>query len=158
MELNNDRNWLLAKAQQEDNCCVSVGGLVREINSTYETADEQPRRLAFSRFIEMYRRRNRMSVESLAESADIDVGELREIEASGTTPEPRTIYKLSSALKVKQDHLMLLSGLSQRRDPKFSAGVVKFAARSEPMEALSPDEEEALDELVKVLAESTDGD
>jgi hypothetical protein len=39
-------------------------------------------------------------------------------------------------------------------DPRFRKATVRFAARSEPVANLLPDEQEALEEFVALLAES----
>ena len=161
MKLNPDRDWLLKKAEQEDNQIVSVGGLVCRIAMEANDVQEIPestRRVAFSRFIEFSRRRLRLTVEQLAERADVDVAELVELEeGDSTSPEPRTIFKLSDALKVPQERLMVLSGLSRPRDQSLQAATVRFAARSEPVNVLSAEEEEALQEYVNVLVDSSNG-
>jgi hypothetical protein len=51
---------------------------------------------------------------------------------------------------------MELAGLVQRRDDKLTAAAVRFAAKAEPMAKLSPEERDALEEFVRVLAESSD--
>jgi len=117
------------------------------------------RRHAFARFIELSRRGRRLTVEQLSEKADIDVSELIAIEeGDAVSPEPRTIYQLASVLKVSQQKLMELSGLARSRDRHFHAATVRFAARSEPVTVLSADEEELLQEYVKVLVDSSNGD
>jgi hypothetical protein len=84
--MNNDINWLLAKAEQEDNCIISVGGLVcrlrAEENKLVQETPEPTRRVAFARFVELSRRKLRLTVEQLAEKADVDTTQLIEIEES----------------------------------------------------------------------------
>ena len=163
MKMNEDRDWLLTKANEEDNCIISVGGLacrvVAEANASEEEISEGTRRVAFARFVELSRRKLRLTVEQLAERADVDVSQLVEIEVGEcAAPEPRTVYKLSQALNYPQDRLMVMSGLARPRDRRLSEATVRFAARSEPVNVLSAEEEEALLEYVKVVVESSDGD
>ena len=163
MKMNEDRDWLLTKANEEDNCVISVGGLacrvVAEAKAHAEEIPETTRRVAFARFVKLSRRKLRLTVEQLAEQADVDVSQLVEIEVGECdAPEPRTVYNLSQALNYPQDRLMVMSGLARPRDRRLAEATVRFAARSEPVNVLSPEEEEALLEYVKVVVESSDGD
>lgn len=158
MKMNDDINWLLAAANEEDNCIISVGGLAcrlrAEMNQQQETP-ETTRRVAFARFIELSRRKLRLTVEQLADKADIDVSQLIEIEEGEcVTAEPRTVFKLAQVFNFPQHRLMELSGLAKTRDRHLTEATVRFAARSEPVNILSSEEEEALQEYVKVLVES----
>lgn len=162
METNLDREWLLAKANEEDNCIISVGGLVCRVAaaeaSVSEDIPESARRVAFARIVELSRRKLRLSVEQLAECADVDISQIVEIEeGASNSPEPRTVFKLSQTLKVPQNQLMVLSGLAHPRDQRLTDATIRFAARSESVAALSPEEEEALQEYVKVVVESSYG-
>ncbi|MFZ2724653.1 MAG: helix-turn-helix transcriptional regulator [Methylococcaceae bacterium] len=160
--MNNDINWLLNAAEEEDNCIISVGGLVcrlrAEENKLAQEIPESTRRVAFAQLIELSRRKLRLSVEQLAEQADIDVAQLIEIEEGECAcAEPRTVFKLAEVLKFPQRRLMELSGLAKTRDRQLTEATVRFAARSEPVNVLSDEEEEALQEYVKVLVESVEG-
>jgi transcriptional regulator with XRE-family HTH domain len=159
MKMNNDPNWLLAKANEEDNRIISVGGLVcrlrAEARQQEQETPEPTRRVAFARFIELSRRKLRLTVEQLAEKADVDVSQLIEIEEGEcVSAEPRTVFKLAQVFNFPQHRLMELSGLAKTRDRHLTEATVRFAARSEPVNALSAEEEEALQEYVKVLVES----
>jgi transcriptional regulator with XRE-family HTH domain len=159
MKMNDDFNWLLARANEEDNCIISVGGLVcrlkaESIQQEKETP-EPTRRIAFARVIELSRRKLRLTIEQLAEKADVDISQLIEIEEGEcVVAEPRTIFKLAKIFNFPMDRLMELSGIAQTRDRHLTEATVRFAARSEPVNALSKEEEEALQEYVKVLVES----
>jgi len=162
MKMNDDRNWLLAKANEEDNCIFSVGGLAyrsaAEADANQGEIPEAARRVAFARLVELSRRKQRLTVEQLAEKADVDVSQLIEIEeGESVSPEPRTVYKLAQVLNFPQDRMMVMSGLARTRDRHLTEATVRFAARSEPVSILSPEEEEALQEYVKVLVESAIG-
>lgn len=159
MKMNDDINWLLAAANEEDNCIISVGGLVcrlrNEENNSVQEIPESTRRVAFAQLIELSRRKRRLTVEQLAEQADIDVSQLIEIEEGEcVSAEPRTVFKLAQVLNFPNDRLMELSGLHKTRDRRLTEATVRFAARSEPVNILSAEEEEVLQEYVKVLVES----
>jgi transcriptional regulator with XRE-family HTH domain len=162
MKMNEDRGWLLTKANEEDNCIISVGGLacrvVAEANASGEEISEATRRVAFARFVELSRRKLRLTVEQLAEQADVDVSQLVEIEEGEcAAPEPRTVSQLSRVLNCPQDRMMVISGLARPRDRRLTEATVRFAARSEPVKVLSSEEEEVLSEYVKVVIESSYG-
>jgi transcriptional regulator with XRE-family HTH domain len=157
--MNTDKNRLLRLAEQEDGCPLWVGGLFMRAATEPRVAEPSPaNRLAFAKFVQLSRRRLRMTVEELAQRADVGVDDIVSIEEGcDQPPEPRSIYKLATVLKVPQARLMELSGLAEPRDPSLQKAAIKFAAQSEPMEKLSPAEANALEELIKVLAERTDG-
>lgn len=159
MKMNDDINWLLAAASEEDNCIVSVGGLAcrlrAEENKLEQEIPESTRRVAFAQLIELSRRKRRLTVEQLAEQADIDVSQLIEIEEGECiSAEPRTVFRLAQVLNFPKERLMELSGLAKTRDRHLTEATVRFAARSEPVNILSAEEEEVLQEYVKVLVES----
>lgn len=159
MKMNDDINWLLAAANEEDNCIVSVGGLAcrlrAEESKLEQEIPESTRRVAFAQLIELSRRKRRLTVEQLAEQADIDVSQLIEIEEGECiSAEPRTVFRLAQVLNFPKERLMELSGLAKTRDRHLTEATVRFAARSEPVNILSAEEEEVLQEYVKVLVES----
>lgn len=159
MKMNDDINWLLAAASEEDNCIISVGGLAWRLRTEESKLEQEipasTRRVAFAQLIELSRRKRRLTVEQLAEQADIDVSQLIEIEEGECiSAEPRTVYRLAQVFNFPNDRLMKLSGLAQTRDRHLTEATVRFAARSEPVNDLSAEEEEALQEYVKVLVES----
>jgi transcriptional regulator with XRE-family HTH domain len=154
MQMKRDNKWLLRKAAEENEGVVSVGGLAAELSEATGPAEVRTgRRMAFARFVELSRRRLRFTVEDLAKKADVDVAELLGIEEGDVeNPEPRTVYKLAAVLQIPQESLLELSGLAVPRDERFHEAAIRFAARSERMDALSRDEEAALQEFVKILA------
>jgi hypothetical protein len=67
-------------------------------------------------------------------------------------PEPRTVYQLARTFNVPQQRLMQLAGLVVTRDAGLCLEAVRFAARSEPTQKLSPDERDALNAFITVLS------
>jgi HTH-type transcriptional regulator, competence development regulator len=153
---NNDPAWVNRMADLEDGTEFSVGGLAHEVGMFGVPEAPAPvTRSAFAKLVELRRRALRMSVEELAESADVDVAELVSIELDkAEVPELRTVAKLAKALALPAQRLVELSGLATPRDARFSEAVVRFAAKSESVEKLSRTEMEALEEFVKFLAET----
>jgi transcriptional regulator with XRE-family HTH domain len=155
MKMNTDRNWLLTKAEQEDGCMVSVGGLVTDLEGKTQAPDNViPLKVAFSRFLLLARRERKLSLEQFAEATDVDLAELLKIETDEHyVPSPRTVHQVAGFLKVPARKLMALAGLLQVKDVQFQNESLRFAARSEPVETLSPQEHSVLEEYVKFLCE-----
>ena len=150
-----DTQWIQKMAQKEANGFISVGGLVADLREEAAgPAIQQVARYALGRLISLWRRERGLSTEQFAERSKIDVADLLSIErAEQVFPEPRTISQLAHVLECSTASLMQLSGLAQPRDARFREAAIRFAARSEPIEKLSPSEHEALEEFVKFLAE-----
>jgi hypothetical protein len=154
MKLEIKSEWLLRKTKKEGNGIVSVGGLVcRMDQETQALPPPSTERTALAQLVEWQRRRLRLTVEQLAAQADVEIEDILIIEQGGEKTEPRTVYKLSQALKLPCEKLMLLAGLVSERDQRLERAAVRFAARSAPIEALSREQTEALEEFVKILAE-----
>ena len=149
------REWLLHIAELEDACpSVSVGGMACDFD-LLPAASEAHR--VFGRLIELARRKKSLTVEQLAEKADIDLEDLVEIEnEEPIVPQVRTVFQLASALDLPAGRLMEVAGLAKPR-PEVNRATLKFAARSESTAKLTREEKEALDEFVKVLIEVSDG-
>lgn len=157
IELPANRDRFLAWAASEDDGFVSVGGLAVRCG-LYQSScgGETDRARVFGHFIELARRKAGLSLEALAERADVDLSELVAVERDNASPEPRTVFQLSNALDLPLRGLQELAGFFEVRSQRLNQAALRFAARSEPTAQLTPDEREALDEFVKALAESTD--
>jgi HTH-type transcriptional regulator, competence development regulator len=147
--------WLKEMAGYEDSCrSVSVGGMAADFGMLAPASDETHR--VFGRLIEFARREKGLSVEQLAEHADIDLAEIVEIERDdNAVPQLRTVHQLAQALSLPAARLAEVAGLAAPR-PEISSAALRFAARSEPVATLNPAEREAFEEFVKVLVEVSD--
>lgn len=150
------REWLLKMAEFEDSCrSVSAGGMAADFGLLPPTQCEPQR--VFGRLIEFARRKKSLSVEQLAERAQVDLADIVEIEMNEmAAPDVRTVFQLASVLDLPSARLMEVAGLATPR-PEVSSAALKFAARSEPTAKLSREERDALEEFVKVLVETSDG-
>lgn len=150
------REWLLKMAEFEDSSrSVSAGGMAADFGLLPATQVEPQR--VFGRLIEFARRKKSLSVEQLAERAQIDLADIVEIEMNEmAAPDVRTVFQLANVLELPSARLMEVAGLATPR-PEVSSAALKFAARSEPTAKLSREEREALEEFVKVLVETSDG-
>lgn len=109
----------------------------------------------FAKLIDLRRRQMRLSVEALASQAEVNLEEIMSIEqGEKMIPEPRTIHRIAEVLKLPERRLKELAGLAKPENGNFREAKVRFAARCESLEELRPEEAEALEEFVKVLAES----
>jgi len=155
MKMNTSKEWLRKKAEQEDGCYVSVGGLVQALEQTGHGASNViPIKHAFVRFVQLARRERRLSLEQFAVKGDVDLVELLKIESQEHyKPALRTVHKIAAFLKVPEQKLMALAGLLQMKDAEFHNAALKFAARSAPVERLSKEEHSDLEEIVKFLCE-----
>lgn len=145
--------WLHRMADAEDRCAsVGVAGLAQEMG-LLPAAAEGPR--VFGRFIEFARREKGMSLEALAQAANVDLGELVAVEEQCVAPTPRTVYQLAQVFRYPSGTLSELAGLTQARS-KVSEAAVRFAARSESTAKLNEGERQAFEEFVKIIVESSD--
>lgn len=159
MRLERSKEWWLSRARREGDAVVGAGLLALD-----PVPDERPAgahgmvaeetRIAFGKFVNLMRRRRGLSLERLADAADLDASELLVIEDDvHYVPEPRTVYKLAQTFDVSQRRLMQLAGLSAANDLGLRQEAVRFAARSEAVQKLTPEEAAALEAFVAVLSE-----
>jgi len=160
MKLNLSKEWYQEAGANEKYLSVTAGVFSLEAPlaaaSQYKQTPEQKESapLPFAKFINLQRRARQLTMEALAEEADIDLLELYSIEHEPEFhPEPRTVFQLAETLKLPQDKLFQLSGLTVATNSRFREEAIRFAARSEPLDSLSPVEYEALCEFVKYLSE-----
>lgn len=151
-----DQDWFDRMGEIEArNGPVGAGGIaVRLEDATGPTGHAVG---VFGQFVELYRRREGLSVEQLAEKADIDLAELVAIERNDEQdPSPRTVYQIADYFKLPQDRLMQVAGVTTKKSGNLQKAAVLFAARSEPTAQLTPEEDAVLNEFVKVLVDNTD--
>jgi len=155
MRFNTDPEWLKKQAALEDNCFVSVGGLVLAV----EDLEQQARRVnavhtAFVNLLNLTRREYKLTWEQFSQKVDVDLAELMGIESDENyKPTPRTVTKIAQFINVPAEKVFILSGLARARDIQFEEAALRFAARSQPVKELTSEEHEALKEYVKFLCE-----
>jgi transcriptional regulator with XRE-family HTH domain len=149
--------WLHRMADAEDSCrSVAVGGAAADLDMLRPAAVEAHK--VFGRLIEFARRAKSLSVEELADRADVELAEIVGIECEeDLVPSPRTVFQLAQVLDLPAGMLTEVAGLAKPRSA-VSEAVLRFAARSEPTSTLTQAEREAFEEFVKVLVEASDGD
>lgn len=157
MRFERSKAWWLSRARREGDAAVGAGLLAFDpAHDERGGADET--RIAFGRFVNLMRRRRGLSMEKLAEQAALDASELLVIEESASyVPDPRTIYQLAQIFDVPQRALMALAGLTVANDRGLREEAVRFAARSESVQKLTPEESSALEAFVAVLSQHRNG-
>ena len=150
LPMSTDKEWLLKRAAEEDGCCVSVGGLY--VRLAREEAKHQAARVAFAKLVELQRLDLGLTLEALAERAGVKVGELLAIHR-GEIPvvSAHMVRRLALALSLPEDRLLALAGHGEPAETSLQEAAVRFAARSEPLRQLSPEESAALREFVHAL-------
>lgn len=155
MKLERSKEWWLSRAGREGDCAVGAGMLAADpAPEDRSVASPDEARIAFGRFVNLMRRRRGLSMEKLAEEAALDASELLIIEeTSSHVPDPRTVYQLAKVFDVPQRSLMELAGLTVANDRGLRQEAVRFAARSESVQKLTPEESSALEAFVAVLSQ-----
>jgi transcriptional regulator with XRE-family HTH domain len=158
MKIEFTKEWCMRMAQLESDTEIGAGQLaidpVFDGEQIEQRSQQEPKTIAFGRFVSLMRRDRGLTIEKLASDADIDVAELLSIEENAQyRPDVRTVYQLSEVFKVPRVNLLQISGLTAPKDDRIYEEAVRFAARSESVAALSPEEREALEVFVAVLSE-----
>jgi transcriptional regulator with XRE-family HTH domain len=158
MRIEITKEWCLRMAEIEANAEIGAGlyaldpvfdGETMSANKT----NEEPS-IAFGRFVRLMRRERGLTLEKLAEDTDVEISELVEIEDdTHHKPELRTVYQLANYFKVPRSNLLQVAGLTAPRDNQLIDEAVRFAARSETVAVLTPEERAALEAFVAVLSE-----
>ena len=152
-----DRDVLIDEAVRQDETCVSVGGLARNLGMLdmvqFPGSTPSVGAKAFAKLVQFWRREKGLAVEQLASRAGLSEAEVLDAEQGDTVPEPRVLYALSAVLNVSYDKLLLLTGHATDRDEAVESAAVRFAARSESMARLNRQEEEALRDFIRALAD-----
>lgn len=159
MRLERSKEWWMSRARREGDAVIGAGLLAfdpapeeRPLSASAFPAEEN--RIAFGKFVNLMRRRRGLSMEQLADAAEVDASELLVIEDDlHHAPEPRTVYRLAQTFEVSQRRLMQLAGLTAVNDVGLRQEAVRFAARSESVQKLTPEESSALEAFVAVLSE-----
>ena len=159
MKIEISKEWCMRMAQHEGTAEIGAGQFALdpvfdgELLAAEARADESPN-VAFGRLVNLMRRQREISLEQLAENADVDMADLVKIESDPHhRPELRTAYQLANYFKVSQAGLMQVVGLAGAKDSRLFDEGVRFAARSESTAELTPQEVAALEAFVAVLSE-----
>lgn len=160
MKIEITKDWCVRMAQLESNNDeIGVGPLAAELVFDGEATShraafniDEPN-VAFGRLVRLMRRKGGYSIEKLAEEASIDVEELIDIEDdTHYRPDVRTVYQLANVFGLPRSNLLQVAGLIEAQNDALYKEAVRFAARSEPVAELTPQERAALEAFVAVLS------
>lgn len=159
MKINFSKEWCMRMAEFEGDSAVGVGlyGVdpVFDHEVMAEVALPEESNVIFGKFVRLMRRRQGLTVEKLAESADVEVADLIEIEDDTRhKAEPRTVYQLAQYFRVPETNLMQIAGLTAPKNAYLLDEAIRFAARSDPVAQLTPEERAALEAFVAILSKS----
>lgn len=157
MKIKISKEWCARMARLEADAEIGAGPLaidpVFDGEAVEPTSQEEPS-MAFGRLVRLMRRDRGLSLEKLAEDADVDLADIVSIEDDiRHKPDVRTVYQLATVFHVNRSRLLEVAGLTTARDTRIVDEAVRFAARSEPVSALSAEERAALEAFVSVLSE-----
>jgi len=111
-------------------------------------------RHAFRLFVQMLRRRHGLTVDKLAQRADIDRDEIVAMERNnGYRPSPLTLHKLCDVFGIPERRMLALAGAIKEAPRGLSERASGFAAQSESFADLTREEKRELDEFVRFLKE-----
>jgi len=160
MRIEVTKDWCVRMAELEADEEIGVGLVaVDPVFDGESLAQSEEPAVAFGRFVSLMRRNRGLSVEKLADEADVDVVELLSIEeVAQYKPEVRTVYQLANFFALPRATMLQVAGLTLPKDSRIIEESVRFAARSEPVEALTKEERSALETFVSVLSEDKDKD
>ena len=106
--------------------------------------------------LQMLRRRERLSIDELAQNARVYASELRRIELDPVfDPNPRTIFQLAQYFKLPRGALSF-SRVPCESTTTFREEAVRFAASSDHISGLTREQRKHLNQFVKFLRELTD--
>jgi len=104
--------------------------------------------------VRLLRRQKGLSERELADAANVDADEIRQIECDPSySPSPRTIYQLEEFFALPERTLVLISGAVSSRSPEFTEEVLRFAAHSKDIGKLSREEKRLLNNFVRFLVD-----
>ena len=132
---------VLEMAALEDGQSIEVGGLYGRM----KFAETEASRRSLAKFVEFSRRRLGLTLESLAEKVEVDLGELLSIETSEPVMHrSQTLHRLATFLNVNPNLLLQLAGLLPVQSQQFEQAALHFAARTE---SVKPQEQDALNKF-----------
>lgn len=108
---------------------------------------------AFAKFVHLKRREMGLSLNQLADKADIDTVELHEIENNTNhKSRPRTISNLAKVFVLPLSAMKELSGMVQPKNDEFVSETIRFAACSDNITDISGQDRELLFAFISYLS------
>jgi len=143
--------WVSRMADREDNAIVSVGGLAAKV-AALERLERSRELMALGRLIDLRRREKGLTVEELTQRAHVTEAALVDLERGIRAPNTRDVIALlAKVLDLPEEKLRAVAGLDGAPDPTLSSAALRFASQARPAEPLTPSEQSALGQFLKVL-------
>jgi transcriptional regulator with XRE-family HTH domain len=151
-------------AGNQDDARVSEMSMLEEgdaldsgtLNGRAKSAITDASRRSLAKFVELSRRKLGQSLERLADSAGVDLGELLAVETGEGGVHAQTVQRLAAFLGVNSQRLLQLAGLVPADNHELEQAALHFAALIESVKPLEPQEEAALVKFhQEVFAESS---
>lgn len=164
MEMLFTREWLRDKIAADPDLDTDAGtpaGVLRSVGMFFPPDLEEPEdgtvvrlKHAFGVLVRQLRRRDRMTLEDLAQRARVDIEDLRQIEQDPHfKPRPRIVHQLAQVFRVPERGLLRMSGATTEQDEQFVEEAYRFAAKSDDLSKLSREEQRLLNEFVRFLSQ-----
>ena len=119
---------------------------------TAEDPEVDGMRHAFRLVVQMLRKGRGLTVDKLAQHADIDRDEIVAMERkSRYRPLPLTLHKLCNFYGIPERPMLVLAGAIKEVPQSFSETASRFAAQSESFAKLTEEEQKTLDDFVRFL-------
>ena len=123
---------------------------------TAEAPEVDGMRHAFHLVVQMLRRGRGLTVDKLAQRADIDRDEIVAMERNNAyRPSPLTLHKLCNFYGIPERRMLVLAGAIKEVPQSFSETASRFAAQSESFAGLTKEERKVLDDFVQFLKEDS---
>lgn len=158
MKLEITREWFERRAKLEGDLDISAGSLAMDPTQKQDNVATPAEdsagslRMAFGSLVETMRRQKGLSIEKLAEKANLDVEDIIRIERDAHfRPEPRAVYRIAETFELPNKALLQLSGNTIAR-PEMQEHALRFAARAgDTPQKLSREEQRILEEFIAYL-------
>jgi transcriptional regulator with XRE-family HTH domain len=156
MELKIQQSWLQKHREADEGHDFSAGDLMLRHPETMVAEDAHAPAMtnaAFGTLIQLWRVDHRMTMQKLAEAADVDLDEIQSIETDETyRPEAQTVCALASLMKVPELSLLQLTGNVVELDPNFVEYSMAFAANAKQWNQISKEQRRLLQGFMKYLS------
>jgi transcriptional regulator with XRE-family HTH domain len=113
-------------------------------------------RIALGTFVHQLRQKQQLTLQQLAERADVSEDELRQVETNPSyTARPRLIYQLSQFFGVSLNNLSQMAG-THVVDRQLYNSAVKYAAHSDDLAPLTQSQLELLNGFIAVVNDASE--
>jgi len=147
-----NKDWLMKMVELDGDGFINAGGIRSENNEANEISNSYVLRKALAKFVELCRRKMKLSQVDLAEKTGINAVELCKIEDGvAENISPHVANTLADVFEVPQQSLRMLAGLTSSRNKELDEGVDRFLSDLGFPIPLQKDEEDALNSLVHAL-------